>query len=185
MNRTEQAMAQVTGAKKVTMVKNQNGFVYRTETDWDAMMTSNGTSFQGEMFAKYHRLVELFGKPHEHFDDYKCDAAWHVEFDDGVIATIYNWKNGRNYCGFDAPHVEDIVEWNIGGFNLEAARRIQQLCKPEPLDQNIHVTVSLRLKNGADAERVLSDMNYEFSDADIEDFRIIDHEVIDVLRLER
>jgi len=184
MNKTEQAMAHVTGAKKVTMVKHQDGFVYRTETDPE-LMNFDGSCYQGEMFAKYHRLVELFGQPHDFFDDYKCDAEWYVEFDDGVIATIYNWKNGRNYCGFDAPHVEDIVEWNIGGFSIEAARRIQQLCKPEPLDQNIHVTVSLRLKNGADAERVLSDMHYEFNDADIEDFRIIDHEVIDVLRLER
>ena len=182
MNRTEQAMAQVTGAKKVTMVQSRDGFVYRTETK-PHLMDINGSCYQGEVFAKYHRLVELFGEPHEYFDDYKCDAEWYVEFDDGVVATIYNWKNGRNYNGFDAPHVEDIVEWNIGGFSLEAARRIQQLCKPEPLDQNIHVTVSLKLKRGADAERVLSDMHYEFNDADIEDFRIIDHEVVDVLRL--
>ena len=182
MNRTEQAMAQVTGAKKVTMVQSRDGFVYRTETK-PHLINSNDSCHQGEVSAKYHQLVELFGEPHEYFDDYKSDAEWYVEFDDGVVATIYNWKNGRNYNGFDAPHVENINEWNIGGFSLEAARRIQQLCKPKPLDQNIHVTVSLRLKNGADAKRVLSDMHYEFNDADIEDFRIIDHEVVDVLRL--
>lgn len=167
---------------KAGNVQVRDGFVYRTETNPD-LMNINGSFYQGEVFAKYYQLVELFGEPHEYFDDYKCDAEWYIEFDDGVIATIYNWKNGRNYCGFDAPHVENINEWNIGGFSIEAAGRIQQLCKPEPLDQNIHVTVSLRLRNGADAERVLTDMHYEFSDADIEDFKIIDHEVMDVLRL--
>ena len=84
------------------MVRHQDGFVYRTETDPE-LMNCNGSCYQGEMFAKYHRLVELFGQPHDFFDDYKCDAEWYVEFDDGVVATIYNWKNGRNYCGFDAP----------------------------------------------------------------------------------
>lgn len=169
---------------KAGNVQVRDGFVYRTETNPD-LMNINGSFYQGEVFANYHQLVELFGEPHEYFDDYKSDAEWYVEFDDGVIATIYNWKNGRNYNGFDAPHVENINEWNIGGFSIEAAGRIQELCKPEPLDQNIHVTVSLRLKNGADAERVLTDMHYEFSDADIEDFKIIDHEVMDVLRLGR
>ena len=169
---------------KAGNVQVRDGFVYRTETNPD-LMNINGSFYQGEVFAKYDQLVELFGEPHEYFDDYKCDAEWYIEFDDGVIATIYNWKNGRNYCGFDAPHVENINEWNIGGFSIEAAGRIQQLCKPKPLDQNIHVTVSLRLRNGADAERVLSDMHYEFSDDDIEDFKIIDHEVMDVLRLGR
>lgn len=169
---------------KAGNVQVRDGFVYRTETNPD-LMNINGSFYQGEVFANYHQLVELFGEPHEYFDDYKSDAEWYVEFDDGVIATIYNWKNGRNYNGFDAPHVENINEWNIGGFSIEAAGRIQELCKPEPLDQNIHVTVSLRLKNGADAERVLTDMHYEFSDDDIEDFKIIDHEVMDVLRLGR
>jgi hypothetical protein len=66
----------------------------------------------------------LFGKPHDFFDDFKCDAEWYVEFDDGTVATIYNWKNGRNYLGDDAPPVEAITSWNIGGNTYKAADKV-------------------------------------------------------------
>jgi len=86
-----------------------------------------GTSRQGQLIAPYAELVELFGEPHDFFDDIKCDAEWYVEFDDGTVATIYNWKNGRNYCGPDAPYAEEITAWNIGGITHKAAERILEL----------------------------------------------------------
>jgi hypothetical protein len=98
---------------------------YITKTNPDEM--TFGTSLQGYITAPYAELVELFGKPHDFFDDFKCDAEWYVEFDDGTVATIYNWKNGRNYLGDDAPPVEAITSWNIGGNTTEAADKILEV----------------------------------------------------------
>lgn len=96
-------------------------------TKIDPVAMTFGTSLQGHITATYDELVELFGKPHDFFDDFKCDAEWYVEFDDGTVATIYNWKNGRNYNGPDAPAVEAITAWNIGGITHKAADRILEL----------------------------------------------------------
>lgn len=116
---------------------------YITKTNPDEM--TFGTSLQGYITATYAELVELFGQPHDFFDDFKCDAEWYVEFDDGTVATIYNWKNGRNYCGPDAPAVEDITSWNIGGLT-EAA-----------LDRVLEVSTDYRLNGEAMPNRVMMD----------------------------
>ena len=98
---------------------------YITKTDPSEMIS--GTSLQGHITATYAELVELFGKPHDCFDDFKIDAEWYVEFDDGTVATIYNFKNGRSYLGPDAPAVEDIKSWNIGGNTYKAADKIDEI----------------------------------------------------------
>jgi hypothetical protein len=81
----------------------------------------------------YHRIVEMFGEPSEDFDDYKSDAAWSIKFDDDEIATIYNWKNGRNYCGPDAPIKEEITIWNVGGKTQDVVLRLHQLLMKEAI----------------------------------------------------
>jgi hypothetical protein len=69
----------------------------------------NGSHLQGYIDAGYAELVALFGKPHGS-DGHKVDAEWNVEFSDGTVATIYNYKNGRNY---------------IGGFTKQAVDKVQ------------------------------------------------------------
>ena len=81
----------------------------------------------------YARIVEMFGEPSSQYDDFKSDAEWMIQFDDGEVATIYNWKNGKNYCGPDAPPVEDIREWNVGGKNNDVVLRLHQLLMKEPI----------------------------------------------------
>ena len=83
-----------------------------------------GTSLQGAVTATYNELTSLFGKPTDG-DGYKVDAEWIVRFDDGTVATIYNWKNGVNYCGKDGTPVEQITEWHVGGASKVAADRVQ------------------------------------------------------------
>jgi hypothetical protein len=82
-----------------------------------------GTSLQGRVNATFVELLTLFGEPHDG-DRYKTDAEWTIRFEDGVIATVYNWKNGHNYCGTDGLPVEAITEWNVGGQTKQAADRI-------------------------------------------------------------
>ncbi len=75
----------------------------------------NGTCYMGSISASYSALVEKFGAPNAVCDGYKTDAEWHIEFEDGSVATIYNWKDGFNYCGEEGSPVEDIKHWHIGG----------------------------------------------------------------------
>ena len=82
----------------------------------DDSINISGTSYTGEVTAKYSLLVEKLGEPlAESFDNYKTDAEWHIEFEDGTVTTVYNWKDGKNYCGDEGLDVEDITEWHIGG----------------------------------------------------------------------
>lgn len=74
----------------------------------------NGTSLMGEITCSYQKLCKIFGHP-EHSDGYKTDAEWAIKFDDGTVASIYNWKDGKNYNGNDGLNVEDISNWHIGG----------------------------------------------------------------------
>lgn len=85
----------------------------------------NFTSLQGYVTAKYDVLCALFGEPLDG-DGRKTDAEWHFVFvPSGEVATLYNWKNGRNYLGKDGLNVEDITEWNIGGHSSQVVAHIQ------------------------------------------------------------
>jgi hypothetical protein len=81
-------------------------------------INTNGTSYCGCFKMPYAKLVELIGEPNAMSDGYKTDVEWAFERD-GVVATIYNWKNGPNYIGRGT--IEDVDEWNIGGHDLTAA----------------------------------------------------------------
>jgi len=87
---------------------------------------SASTFFQGQIETNYRDLVKLFGQPDlltmegdiQGSDTCfinKTDAEWTLETPAG-IATIYNWKNGRNYLGDEGEEVEEITTWNVGGF---------------------------------------------------------------------
>jgi len=83
-------------------------------------------SLQGYLYADYDDLVKLLGEPHSEGDGYKTDAEWCIEFSDGTVATIYNWKNGRNYTGADVS-LNSIKTWNVGGRNDRAHRLVSNL----------------------------------------------------------
>lgn len=75
-----------------------------------------GTSLQGELRASYAQLVSLFGR-HHYNDGYKSDAEWCFMTPAGVV-TIYNYKDGRNYCGRkEGIPLQQIEEWHVGGTN--------------------------------------------------------------------
>ena len=83
----------------------------------------NGTSLVGIVNVPYRTLVTLFGEPMPGCD-YKTDAEWALEiytdYGDCVVATIYNWKNGKNYLGEEGTPVEEITRWNVGGHKTSA-----------------------------------------------------------------
>lgn len=78
---------------------------------------TNGTHYVGEFKMPYAKLVEVIGEPNGMDDGYKTDVEWAFERD-GVVATIYNWKDGPNYIGRGT--IKDLDEWHVGGHDGRA-----------------------------------------------------------------
>lgn len=96
------------------------------ELDYDANV--NSTSYKGEIKVSYDTLVEVFGEPDPYkTDGYKTDAEWVIKFEDGSVATIYNWKDGYNYLGAEGLAVENITDWHIGGFDNKVVDYIKDI----------------------------------------------------------
>lgn len=83
---------------------------------------ADGTCLQGEIEIDYKILVKCFGLPGKG-DGYKVDAEWTVLTPFGV-ATIYNYKDGKNYCGVAGLQKSKIRNWHIGGKQKEVVRII-------------------------------------------------------------
>ena len=79
----------------------------------------NGTHLQGYVQAYYHQLVEVFGEPEGGGD--KTTAEWALEFEDGTVATIYDWKEYETPMG--------LYHWHIGGLNNLAVDRVTSTFK--------------------------------------------------------
>tara|TARA_Y100000004_G_scaffold133796_1_gene151258 strand:+ start:300 stop:623 length:324 start_codon:yes stop_codon:yes gene_type:complete len=72
---------------------------------------TNGTCLQGTLWATKRELKSVFGKPlfESFYADDKVLTEWVIEFEDGSVATIYDWK-------LDEPlGMDDNYEWHIGG----------------------------------------------------------------------
>lgn len=87
-----------------------------------------GTFGLGSFHVSYEKLLKIFGEPLP--GSSKTDAEWTIQFDDGLVATIYNWKDGRNYLGEDGMDVEDIIDWHVGGKSTEVFNRLTSLLYP-------------------------------------------------------
>jgi hypothetical protein len=79
----------------------------------------NGTSLQGYMQAYYHQLVVVFGEPEGGGD--KTTVEWCLSFEDGTVATIYDWKE------YDTP--TGLYRWHIGGRSPKAVDRVKRAFK--------------------------------------------------------
>lgn len=110
------------GAADAALSFSENAMQFTTHNSHD--IDINGTHFQGEVAAKYDELLAVFGTPTDG-DGYKVDAEWMLRFDDGTIATVYNWKNGINYCGDEGKPVQQITDWHIGGMSKAALDKVQ------------------------------------------------------------
>jgi hypothetical protein len=80
---------------------------------------ANGTSLQGYVEAYYHQLVEVFGEPEGGGD--KTTVEWVLSFEDGTVATIYDWKE------YETP--TDLYRWHIGGRNSRSVNLVNQTFK--------------------------------------------------------
>jgi hypothetical protein len=102
-----------------------------------AMTETIGTSLQGVISVSYADVCKVFGKEH---DGCKIDAEWCVKFSDGTIATIYNYKDGKNYCGESGLETSNITNWHIGGHGIEAKALVWEALFPNPATEAIRAT---------------------------------------------
>tara|TARA_A100001037_G_scaffold244817_1_gene225914 strand:+ start:75798 stop:76115 length:318 start_codon:yes stop_codon:yes gene_type:complete len=99
------------------------------KTHNDKEINVNGTSFKGEIFVTFEKLLKVFGTPIGASSDGKVDVEWNIEFGNGVIATIYNWKNGPASMGEDGTNPVDITTWHIGGKNQHSVWEVEEYLK--------------------------------------------------------
>jgi len=91
---------------------------------------SIGSSHRGEFTADLYKLEDLFGIPYEGADA-RTNVEWIIKFDDGTIATIYDWKTEED------PTKNKI--WTIGGNSKKAFYYIASIVTKhyKPLMKNI------------------------------------------------
>lgn len=88
---------------------------------------AGGTCLQGRITTTYQKLVHRFGEPTCEGDAYKVQAEWCLRFEDGTVATIYDWKEGDAYCGpGQGRPAQAVTDWHIGGHNDNAVRRVRE-----------------------------------------------------------
>ncbi len=83
------------------------------------------TCLQGEMDISYKEIVAVFGKEDSDGDGYKVQAEWFIQTPDG-IATIYDYKQGKDYNGASGIVKSKVRDWHIGGDNEKVVKWIYQ-----------------------------------------------------------
>ena len=78
------------------------------------------TSLVGYVYAKYANLVKVFGEPQcgPNDADDKVTCEWTIEFDDGTVATIYDWKL------YNTPMY--AYDWHVGGVDKRAEKLVNE-----------------------------------------------------------
>ena len=79
-----------------------------TEFTTDGVDVS-GTTLQGFITCSYDTLCQVFGEPVSG-DGYKTRAEWNGKTPDGVVFTIYDWRERKG--------IGDVTDWHIGGNDL-------------------------------------------------------------------
>ena len=73
---------------------------------------ASGTSLRGYVTTTYATIVEKLGEPDTDGDN--CE--WILKFEDGSVATIYDWKTRQT--------PKDEYEWHIGGNHVGCAELV-------------------------------------------------------------
>jgi hypothetical protein len=92
----------------------------------DLKINAIGTCLQSEIVAKFSTLKKIFGEPLDG-DGEKVDAEWVIEFEDGTVATIYNYKDGKIYNGRSGIATTKLTDWHIGGIDSKSVENVTKL----------------------------------------------------------
>ena len=83
-----------------------------------------GTSLQGYVTSTLRDISAVFGEPTFYYPGEKVTVEWGIKFDDGTIATIYDWKRYE-----DAPEADEVIEYHIGGNSSAAVNAVSDALK--------------------------------------------------------
>lgn len=94
-----------------------------------------GTSLQGYLDMPFSRLVAVLGEPDDG-DGYKVAFEWRLRFEDGTVATIYDYKASSLYDDKSAPspqamRANEYSDWCIGGNSKRAVELVVELFAAE------------------------------------------------------
>jgi hypothetical protein len=87
----------------------------------DDLIDTNGTHFLGNINLPFDSIAAALGQPMRGDFD-KVKAEWNIQFDDGLVATIYDWKE------YDREP-EQVTDWHIGGKNQLVVQRVYNILK--------------------------------------------------------
>lgn len=84
----------------------------------------DGIGRRGYVTTTYQRLRLAFGEPESGVDG-KTRYEWSVQFEDDVIAVVYDWKSHADPGRGEAQLRP--TEWNIGGRTPAAVDRVREV----------------------------------------------------------
>jgi hypothetical protein len=80
----------------------------------------SGTFLQGYIETTKTELVSVFGDPITYADGDKVTIEWGIRFEDGTIATIYDWKRYEK----GTPKDDELMTYNVGGLSHRAVELV-------------------------------------------------------------
>ena len=84
------------------------------------IIKASGTILLGYLTSSYEMLCEKLGDPNRRpSGDGKVTCGWIIEFEDGSIGTIYEWKTGGT------PTKQ--YDWHVGGRGTNILEKISKL----------------------------------------------------------
>jgi len=81
-----------------------------------------GTWLQGDIKTTRASLEAVFGEPTFYEEGEKVTVLWGLKFEDGTLATIYDYKRGEK----GKPALNEEMLYNIGGLSAEAVVRVHE-----------------------------------------------------------
>lgn len=88
----------------------------------------------GHVWTTKAKLTKAFGAPISYGEGGKVTIEWGIKFEDGTIATVYDWKRERS------PLDNEEINFNIGGFNSRAVELVEKaLSNKKPIQRSLFV----------------------------------------------
>jgi hypothetical protein len=98
-----------------------------------------GTWLQGYTVTTTRRKLSLaFGEPVEYGEGGKVTIEWGIQFEDGTIATVYDWKRYEQ----GIPELDELMFYNIGGISPDAVARVEETLKElktDPITRSLFI----------------------------------------------
>lgn len=88
-------------------------------------VSAEGTWLQGSVMTTRSRIEAVFGAPTYDTDDNfdKVMTEWVIAFDNGTVATIYDWKRYES----GPVGMDELYDWHIGGRDSDAVTKVKSL----------------------------------------------------------